>query len=153
MNVHYPGFIRMLLNLCRQFSFLLPIILLLLVLFFGVFQVSFVPTNSMAPDIPEGSFVISLRHSKEIQEEDIILFKHEKLLLIKRVAGKGPAEIKIGEKNYILPKDSYFVIGDNRKESIDSRSWNNPYIKEKEIKGKAIYCISKRGGAIKIHKL
>lgn len=37
---------------------------------------------------------------------------------------------------FIVPKDSYFFLGDNREISFDSRFWDNPFIKRKFIRGK-----------------
>ena len=38
---------------------------------------------------------------------------------------------------YNVPEGCYFMLGDNRDESKDARFWNNTYVKEEKIVGKA----------------
>ena len=40
---------------------------------------------------------------------------------------------------YIVPEDCYFMLGDNRNNSSDSRYWNNTYLTKEGILGKAIF--------------
>ncbi len=39
---------------------------------------------------------------------------------------------------YQVPEDSYFMLGDNRNISLDSRYWINPYVKRDKILGKVV---------------
>ncbi|WP_034849084.1 signal peptidase I [Clostridium hydrogeniformans] len=39
--------------------------------------------------------------------------------------------------SFTIPKGKYLFLGDNRANSNDARSWQNPYIDEKDIRGKA----------------
>ncbi len=39
---------------------------------------------------------------------------------------------------YKVPDDSYFMLGDNRNISLDSRFWEIPYVKRNKILGKVI---------------
>ena len=40
---------------------------------------------------------------------------------------------------FTVPEDSYFVMGDNRLNSRDSRYWKNPFVKREKILGEAVF--------------
>ncbi len=40
---------------------------------------------------------------------------------------------------YTVPEDSYFMLGDNRNNSLDARYWRNTYVPEDTILGKAMF--------------
>lgn len=42
---------------------------------------------------------------------------------------------------FVIPKDKYFVLGDNRPHSLDSRSFVYPFIPKAGIKGKYIFTL------------
>lgn len=97
---------------------------------------------------------------------DIVVFKYpddESQLFVKRVIGLPGETVEIKEGKvyingsetplddsftpetpigdygpYVVPEDSYFMLGDNRNHSGDSRFWKQPYVEKEKIVGKAI---------------
>jgi signal peptidase I len=102
--------------------------LLKFVFFFG-----YVPTASMEPVIPAGSFIFGLRITGEPQRGDVIVFRHDGKTLVKRVAAIPGDAIVIAGAPISVPKENYFVLGDNAAESIDSRFWTAPFVAKDSI--------------------
>lgn len=121
---------------------------LFVVLIFKFFLfVGYVPTESMEPTIGRGDFILGTRVYPALQNGDLVVFKREGYYLVKRIVA-GPGETvyirKTGEitnafdsssfiKAVHVPADHYFVVGDNREHSHDSRYWEQPCINEAEI--------------------
>lgn len=127
-----------------------------------------VPTGSMEDTIQPGDRIIGWRLNylfSDPDRGDIVIFKFpddEKKLYVKRVlALPGETiEVKSGvvyinnqplDEPYIkeppledggpwtVPEDSYFMMGDNRNHSHDSRFWQNTFVSEDKILGKVIF--------------
>lgn len=126
-----------------------------------------VPTGSMEHTIRVDDKVVALRLAYLINDpkrRDIIVFPFpddEEVDYIKRIIGL-PGETIEGKNGlvyingepleepyvtntldsdfgpYEVPKDSYFMMGDNRNGSKDSRYWEDKFVKRDKILGKAI---------------
>jgi signal peptidase I len=127
-----------------------------------------VPTGSMEDTIMAGDRIIAGRFSywfSDPERGDIAVFRYpddESKLYVKRVIGLPgeTVEIKGGEVYidgevleepyldvetigdfgpYEVPEESYFMMGDNRNDSQDSRYWNNTFVKRNKILGKVYF--------------
>lgn len=134
---------------------------------FVIFKVE-VPSGSMENTIMTGDKVFTSRLSyyfSDPKRGDIVVFPYpdnEKIDYIKRIVGVPGDKIEIREgilyindelyeEEYILepmdkedfgpvvvPDGCYFMMGDNRNSSMDSRIWINQFVEKDKIKGKAI---------------
>ena len=145
--------------------FVLILFTLSLLIFRFVLIPGNVPSASMEPTLMTGDiiFVNGLAYdTHDPQRGDIIAFHSQELgcVLIKRIIGMPGDKVsfegnsvningeplnesyltdnvgtKCGE-TFTVPADSYFVLGDNRENSLDSRFWKDPFVSRKSIMGR-----------------
>lgn len=132
---------------------------------------AYIPSISMEPTLSVGNIVLGNRMNRIPERYDIILFrnpKNKKQVLIKRVIGLPGEKIEIkdgyiyvnGERieepylqekcndsgSYQVPENSYFVMGDNRNHSYDSRDFSS--IPQKDVLAKAVCVVYPRSRKI-----
>lgn len=103
------------------------------ILFKTVFFIGFVPSESMEPTLNTNSLIFAMRIYGDLSEGDLIVFEHEDGIMVKRIIGTGGQEIEVEGQVYLIPENCYFVMGDNRENSWDSRFWENPFVKKENV--------------------
>lgn len=120
---------------------------LLVCLFRFVLFVGFVPTASMEPTIRSGSLLVASRIYRDLQRGDIVVFTKDHMVLVKRIHAVAGDAVYVNQETrevsvnvpvsdavlYMVPEDCYFVVGDNKAVSRDSRFWTNPFVSEMDI--------------------
>lgn len=122
----------------KKWKWLLPVLITLMtvILLKSVFLFGYVPTASMEPTLPKGSYIIGLRLYTDLEKGDIIIFRHDGKLLVKRIAAVGGEYVERSGEFLLVPEGCYYVLGDNAGNSLDSRYWEEPFVKEEEIVAK-----------------
>ena len=159
---HKHRFARVLRNTLYSLIVVAAISILIVTLWLPVFQIY---GSSMSPTLNEGEIVVSLKGS-DIKQGDMVAFYMGNKLLIKRVIA-GPSDVVVihedgtvfvngieldepyvSEKSlgecdiqfpYEVPEARYFLLGDSRKTSVDSRSEVIGCVSSEQIVGKIVF--------------
>lgn len=122
-------------------------------LFRFVLFLGYVPSASMEPTISTDSLIIGNRFCGKLQQGDIVIFERNGTCLVKRIAAVPGDTVYLDDQTHTVsvnveienatrvlevPKDSYFMLGDNAAVSIDSRYWENPFISKDDVQAKVI---------------
>ena len=124
----------------KPFWLLIPVffVLLIFILFRFVFIIGYVPTESMEPTINKESMILGVRVYGGLEVGDIVIFEKDGEFMVKRIAAKGGDIITVDDRVYEVPDGCYFMLGDNKTNSYDSRYWDEPYVKGEKIVAKVI---------------
>lgn len=123
--------------------------------------------NSMTPTLSEGQFVVSVKGS-DFKQGDLVSFYIGNKLLVKRVIAVPGDWVDIKEDGTVLingveidepyvrekafgqcdlelpyqvPESRYFMMGDHRESSVDSRSSVIGCVAKEQIVGKIVLCV------------
>lgn len=116
----------------------LTVTVLLIVLFKTILLIGFVPSESMEPTLNKGSIILGSRIFKDLDVGDIVIFKRNGQLLVKRIAATEGQQVERNGELITVPKDSFYMLGDNESCSYDSRYWEEPFVQKKDVIAKAL---------------
>ena len=136
-------------------------VMMLIVYAFSIFKVF---TDSMEPNILKGSYILTT-NKFGYKKGDVVLVKFNDEILLKRIIAVSGEKVEIDEignvlindkffyepyiskkslnpisinQPYYVPEDSFFIMGDKRERSYDSRMEEIKSIKSNLILGKVI---------------
>lgn len=149
----------------KSISILVVVSIVTVVMFMLYLKLFLIRGDSMSPTLNKGDYVLGIK-TRDIKSGDIIAFEKNGKVLIKRVIAVEGEVVNITEdgnvfindeelkENYVLDKsigelnieiphkvqpNNYFVMGDSRENSIDSRVTLVGDVEAEQIIGKVIF--------------
>jgi signal peptidase I len=125
-----------------------------------------VSSHSMDPTMKPGDRLLTrrmYRRDKIKRQDNLVFYSRElRLVMVKRVVGLPGDSVNIQDDgtvhvnrevlkepyldypggpggNFTVPARQYLMLGDNRALSNDGRSWSQPFIREQDVYGKAVF--------------
>jgi len=126
-------------NFLTQYYFQIGTLVIVLGIFYFV-EPFVVSGRSMTPLYQDGDILLVERVSYHfrIAKDDILIFRYPRFdkeeIDLKRVIGVPLETVTIGDTEMYLGKEDYFIAGDNRQESTDSRDFGT--VQKEHIIGK-----------------
>lgn len=138
------------------------IIVVLSTMFFPIMSIN---GNSMSPNLENGNLVLAVK-TDELERGDVCAFYSGSSVLCKRIIAYGGEVVDIDENGvvyinnlplsepylldadfgnadikfpYVVPHNTYFVMGDNRSVSVDSRDTKIGCVSEGQMIGKIVF--------------
>ncbi|MBK8666164.1 MAG: signal peptidase I [Burkholderiales bacterium] len=128
-----------------------------------MFWLTRIRSHSMAPALPDGRLALTRRlwRRTPVRRGDVVVVQSRELgqAVVKRVIGLPGETVRIEagrvsidgralaepyaapsvfSDRYRVPPGHYFLLGDHRDKSSDSRSWREPYIERAALIGKLV---------------
>ena len=124
-----------------RLSVVIPIsaFLITVIIFRFVFVLGVVPSKSMEPTISgDNTFILGFRLDRDYSVGDVVVFRHEGRLLVKRIAYQSGDALVHNSVPVTVPDNTFYMLGDNSEYSVDSRYWDQPYVPESDVIAKVI---------------
>ncbi len=145
-----------------DFFTVIPTFFLAMMIVNGLFfSLAVVDGQSMAPAYCS-SDVVLIAYQANVERDDVVVFKKDEVLYIKRVIGMPGDSLMVNnlgvyvngefiEDSYgnfvydgVIDENHYFVLGDNRDNSLDSRNKQVGLVEEDELIGGVILDLTNR---------
>lgn len=150
---------------------IIPLVIVVILLMIN-FSCPKITVDSMDPIISSGDRVLVARHVKRIKKNDIIVFKNdENKKLVARIVAVDGDVVSLNDVGglyinnslqseehihtvttitdtgvsypVIVSDEKFFVLGDNRTDSVDSRDSSVGLVEKSDITGKVIFCFKR----------